>query len=160
MLRLSLALLTAILLTPFLSAAEPVVVGHRGLMTHAPEETQANFAACVNLRVGIELDVRRTRCLHDATVNRTTTGTGKVSGLSLRELRQLDAGKKFDPLFAGELVPTLEEAFALLRDRKATSILVVVDLKVPDCEEDVVKLADKYGSKFFCLSPRPQRSPR
>lgn len=150
MLRLSLALLTAILLTPFLSAAEPVVVGHRGLMTHAPEETLANFAACVNLRVGIELDVRRTRdgqlvCLHDATVNRTTTGTGKVSGLSLRELRQLDAGKKFDLLFAGERVPTLEEAFALLRDRKATSILVAVDLKVPDCEEDVVKLADKYG---------------
>lgn len=160
MLRLSFALLAAILLTPFLSAAEPVVVGHRGLMTHAPEETLANFAACVNLRVGIELDVRRTRdgqlvCLHDATVNRTTTGTGKVSGLSLRELRQLDAGKKFDLLFAGERVPTLEEAFALLRDRKATSILVAVDLKVPDCEEDVVIL-----SKFFCLSPRPLRSPR
>jgi glycerophosphoryl diester phosphodiesterase len=118
-------------------------------MAHAPEETHATFAACVNLRVSIELDVRRTRdgqlvCIHDATVNRTTTGTGKVSELSLRELRQLDAGKKFDPLFAGERVPTLEEVFALLRDRKA-SVLVAVDLKVADCEEDVVKLAGKYG---------------
>lgn len=150
MLRLSLALLGVILPTPFTSAADPVVVGHRGLMAHAPEETQATFAACVNLRVSIELDVRRTRdgqlvCLHDATVDRTTTGTGMVAELSLRELRQLDAGKKFDPLFDGERVPTLEEVFALLRDRRATSILIAVDLKVPDCEQDVVKLADKYG---------------
>jgi glycerophosphoryl diester phosphodiesterase len=149
MLRLPLALLAAFLPSPTAPGAEPVVVGHRGLMAHAPEETHATFAACVNLRVSIELDVRRTRdgqlvCLHDATVDRTTTGTGKVSELSLRELRQLDAGKKFDALFTGERVPTLEETFALLRDRKA-SILVAVDLKVPDCEEEVAKLADKYG---------------
>ena len=131
-------------------AADPVVVGHRGLVKHAPEETHANFAACIDLRVAIELDVRRTRdgqlvCLHDDTVNRTTTGTGTVGELSLRELRLLDAGKKFDPTFAGEKVPTLEEVFALIRDRKATSLLVAVDLKEADCEADVVKLADKYG---------------
>jgi glycerophosphoryl diester phosphodiesterase len=71
----------------------------------------ATFAACIDLRVGVELDVRRTRdgqfvCTHDSTVNRTTTGT--VSELSLRELRQFDAGTKFDPLFTGERVPTLE----------------------------------------------------
>ena len=94
--------------------------------------------------------MRRTRdgqlvCVHDATIDRTTTGTGKVAELSLRELRQFDAGKKFDPLFTGERVPTLEEVFALLRDRKAAAILVAIDLKAPDCEEDVVKLAEKYG---------------
>lgn len=131
-------------------AADPIVVGHRGLVKHAPEQTHANFSACVELRVSIELDVRRTRdgqlvCLHDDTVNRTTTGTGKVAELSLRELRQLDAGKKFAPEFAGERVPTLEEVFVLLKERKATSLLIAVDLKVPDCEADVVKLAEKYG---------------
>lgn len=130
--------------------ADPIAVGHRGLARHAPEETHANFRACLALRVSIELDVRRTRdgqlvCIHDDTVNRTTTGTGKVSELSLRELRQFDAGKKFDPLFADERVPTLEEVFALLRDRKASSLLIAVDMKAPDCEADVVKLAEKYG---------------
>lgn len=143
------ALLAGLVTVSFAGAADPVIVGHRGLVRHAPEETHANFAACIDLRVAIELDVRRTRdgqlvCLHDDTLNRTTDGAGKVAELSLRELRQFDAGKKFDPAFAGERVPTLEEVFALLRDRKST-LLVAVDLKVPDCEADVVKLADKYG---------------
>lgn len=131
------------------AAADPVIVGHRGLATHAPEETHANFSACIDLRVGIELDVRRTRdgqlvCLHDATLDRTTTGKGKLAARSLREVKQLDAGTKFDPAFAGERVLTLEEVFALVRDRKAP-VLVAVDLKEPDCEAEVVKLADKYG---------------
>jgi glycerophosphoryl diester phosphodiesterase len=145
-----LALFTVVLVTSFAPAADPVVVGHRGLFKHTPEETHANFAACINLRLSIEFDVRRTRdgqlvCLHDDTVNRTTDGTGKVSELSLRELRQLDAGKTFDPAFAGERIPTVEELFAMFRDRKATSIMIAVDLKVPDCEADVVKIAEKYG---------------
>lgn len=144
-----LSLLAASFLATCAAGAEPIVVGHRGLPTHAPEETHATFGACIDLRVGIELDVRRTRdgqlvCVHDDSVNRTTDGTGKVAELSLRELRQLDAGKKFDPAFAGERIPALEEVFALLRDRKS-SILVAVDLKVPDCEADVVRLAEKYG---------------
>ena len=130
-------------------AADPVIVGHRGLIKHAPEETHANFAACLDLRIGIELDVRRTRdgrlvCLHDDTLDRTTSGTGKLAALSLREVKQLDAGTKFDPAFAGERVPTLEEVFALVRDRKAPT-LIAVDLKEPDCEAEAVKLADKYG---------------
>jgi glycerophosphoryl diester phosphodiesterase len=147
--RAFLPLLAASLFAPFAAGADPIVVGHRGLMKHAPEETHATFRACMALQVSVELDVRRTRdgqlvCIHDDSVNRTTDGTGKVAEMSLRELRQFDAGKRFDPAFAGERVPTLEEVFALLRDRKS-SILVAVDLKVPDCETDVVKLAEKYG---------------
>lgn len=147
--RALLPLLAASLFAPSAAAADPIVVGHRGLMKHAPEETHATFRACVALQVSVELDVRRTRdgqlvCIHDDSVDRTTGGTGKVAEMSLRELRQLDAGKKFDPSFAGERIPTLEEVFALLRDRKS-SIHIAVDLKVPDCEVEVVKLAEKYG---------------
>jgi glycerophosphoryl diester phosphodiesterase len=149
MLRLSLTLSLTLTLTLALRAADPVVVGHRGLPTHAPEETLATFRACIDLRVGVELDVRRTRdgqlvCLHDATVDRTTDGKGKVADLSLRELCQLDAGKKFDASFTGERVPTLDEFFTLLHERKS-AILVAIDLKEPDCEADVVKLAEKHG---------------
>lgn len=149
MIRALLPLLATVLSAPGTAAADPLVVGHRGLPTHAPEETHATFRACIALQVNVELDVRRTRdgqlvCVHDDSVNRTTDGTGKVAELSLRELRLLDAGKKFAPAFAAERIPTLEEVFALLRDRKAT-VLIAVDLKVPDCEADVVKLADKYG---------------
>jgi glycerophosphoryl diester phosphodiesterase len=150
---LTLALLVGLtsggLRPPLAKAADPVVVGHRGLPTHAPENTLAAFRACIDLRVGVELDVRRTRdgqlvCLHDATLDRTTTGKGKLADVSLRELRQLDAGTKFDPAFASERVPTLDEFFALLKESKS-AILVAIDLKEPDCEADVVKLAEKHG---------------
>jgi glycerophosphoryl diester phosphodiesterase len=150
MLRVALALVAVFVVAGVALAADPIIVGHRGVGKHAPEQTPASFAACVELRISIELDVRRTRdgqlvCFHDDTLDRTTTGTGKVAEVSLRELRQLDAGKKFAPAFAGQRVPTLDEVFALVRDRKASSILLAIDLKVPDCEEEVVKLADKYG---------------
>lgn len=154
--RLPLALPFALALTLPAAAADPVLVGHRGLPTHAPEETLATFNACIDLRVGVELDVRRTRdgqlvCLHDATVDRTTDGKGKLADLSLRELRQLDAGTKFDPAFAGERVPTLEEFFALLKERKANALLVAIDLKEPDCEAEVVRLAEKHGVLKQCV---------
>ena len=147
MLRLSLFL--ALALAPALPAADPAVVGHRGLPAHAPEETLATFRACIDLRVGVELDVRRTRdgqlvCLHDATLDRTTDGKGKLADVSLRELRQLDAGKPFGAAFAGERVPTLEEFFAMLKENRS-AVLVAIDLKEPDCEADVVKLAEKHG---------------
>ena len=104
-------------------AADPVVapfiVAHRGLLRHAPENTLANFRACLELRIGFEVDVQRTKdghlvCIHDDTVDRTTNGTGKVSDLTLAELKTLDAGSWFDPAFRGEQVPTLDEVFETL----------------------------------------------
>lgn len=154
---------TAILLVGVVWAAGPAaepaptalpgstqVVGHRGLVRHAPEETMADFDACIDLRVSFELDVRKTRdgqlvCLHDDTVDRTTNGRGKVADLSLREVQKLEAGRKFDPTFTGERVPTLDEVFARVKERKATSLTVAVDLKAPGVEEECVRLAEKHG---------------
>ena len=120
------------------------------MLRDAPENTLAAFAACMDLGLGIELDVRRTKdgvlvVLHDDSVDRTTDGTGKVEGLTLAEVKKLDAGRRFDPAFAGQRVPTLDETFALLRDRKSDA-LVAVDLKIgdPTYEADVVALANKH----------------
>jgi acetyl esterase/lipase/glycerophosphoryl diester phosphodiesterase len=128
----------------------PAVVGHRGLLRHAPENTLAGFAACLELGLGFELDVRRTRdghlvCLHDADVGRTTGGKGAVSDLTLAELRRLDAGSSFDAAFAGQRVPTLEEVFVLARQRGRAGLLIALDIKVEGVEADVVRLATKYG---------------
>lgn len=135
-------------------------VGHRGLIRHAPENTLAGFAACIDLRIGFELDVRRTRegqlaCVHDETVDRTTNGAGKVSALTFAELRELDAGKWFDPAFAGERVPALDEVFVLIGQHRSTSVLVAVDLKSDDerVEADVVALAVKHNvlDRLVCI---------
>jgi len=157
--RLVAVLLPLLILTGSLLAADrpapapaPRLVGHRGLFKHAPENTLASFVACLDLRLGLELDVRRTRdghlvCLHDADVQRTTNGKGKVADLSLEELRRLDAGRWFDPIYTGLKVPTLEEVFVLLRERKQREVLAAIDFKINDdrVAEDVVQLADKQG---------------
>jgi glycerophosphoryl diester phosphodiesterase len=129
---------------------QPLIVAHRGLLLHAPENTLANFRACLELRLGFEFDVRRTKdghlvCIHDATVDHTTDGTGKVSELTLEQVRRLDAGSWFDPKFAKEKVPTVAEVFQLVGEYHRHDILVAVDLKVGDVEEEVVRLAEKHG---------------
>ena len=53
MIRSPLSLLATTLLASVVAGADPLVVGHRGLPTHAPEEPHATFAACIELRVGI-----------------------------------------------------------------------------------------------------------
>ncbi len=126
----------------------PLVVAHRGLLRHAPENTLANFRACLELRVGFEVDVQRSRdghlvCIHDAKVDRTTNGTGKVSDLTLAELKTLDAGSWFDPVFRGERVPTIDEVFETL-SHYPHRVLIAMDLKAADVEEDVVLLATKH----------------
>ena len=131
------------------NAAEPLIVAHRGLMRHAPENTLANFRACLELRIGFEFDVERTKdgrlvCIHDSTVDRTTNGTGKVSELTQAQIRELDAGSWFDPKFAGEKVPSVEEVLTLIAKYRQHDILVAVDLKAENVEQDVVRLAEKH----------------
>ncbi len=130
----------------------PCLIGHRGLLRDAPENTLAGFGACLDLRLGFELDVRRTRdghlvCIHDALVERTTNGKGKVAELSLAQLRQLDAGRWFAPEFAGQRVPTLAEVFQLIRQRRVPEVVIAVDVKADDAtiEADMVELAEKEG---------------
>src|SRR5260370_26727865 len=126
-----------------------MIVAHRGLLRHAPENTLANFRACLELRLGFEFDVQRTRdgqlvCIHDETVDRTTNGTGTVSEMTLEQIRRLDAGKWFDPKFAGERVPTVEEVLKLVAEYRQHNIVLAVDLKAENVEHDVVRLAEYH----------------
>lgn len=133
-------------------AADPsgtLVVAHRGLLLHAPENTLANFKACLELRLGFEFDVERTKdghlvCIHDSTVDRTTNGKGKAADLTLEEIRRLDAGNWYDQKFAGERVPTVDEVLKLVSGFKQHEVLIAVDLKAEQVEQDVVRLAEKY----------------
>jgi len=130
--------------------APPLIVAHRGLLKVAPENTLANFRACLELRLGFEFDVQRTKdghlvCMHDTTVNRTTDGTGNVSDLTLAQIKKLDAGSWFDSTFAGEQVPTIDEVLQLVSQYREHEILVAVDFKDADVERDVVRLAEKHG---------------
>jgi glycerophosphoryl diester phosphodiesterase len=88
-----------------------MTIAHRGASSYAPENTFAAFDLA--LRMGarhIELDVEATSdghivVIHDATVDRTTNGSGSVTGHTLEALQALDAGSRFGEKFAGERIP-------------------------------------------------------
>lgn len=97
----------------------PRIVGHRGAKASSPENTLAAFRrAHAQGASWVEFDAKLTKdgevvIIHDATLDRTTDGTGNVAERTLREIRALDAGAWFGPEFAGERVPMLVEALAL-----------------------------------------------
>jgi glycerophosphoryl diester phosphodiesterase len=83
------------------AAGRPLIFAHRGGARIAPENTLSAFERAHALGVdGFELDVRLSRdgevmVIHDADVDRTTNGSGKVSAMTAAELRALDAGCRF-----------------------------------------------------------------
>jgi len=93
----------------------PWVIAHRGASAVAPENTMAAFRRAVALGADcIETDLHLSRdgrvvILHDATLDRTTSGNGPVKNHTLAELRALDAGRWFSEEFAGERLPAIEE---------------------------------------------------
>ena len=99
-----------------------LVVAHRADWKRAPENSLPAIKNCITLGVDIvEIDLRRTRdghlvLMHDETVDRTTNGHGKVSALTLAQLRQLRL-RASDGRITGQRVPTLEQAMGVIRGR-------------------------------------------
>ena len=97
----------------------PPVIGHRGAAARAPENTLAGLRQAKTLGCRwVEFDVRLTAdgalvLCHDARLDRTTDGSGPISAQPLAAIRGCDAGSRFGGAFAGEPVPTLDEALAL-----------------------------------------------
>jgi glycerophosphoryl diester phosphodiesterase len=100
--------------------ALPAVIGHRGAMMWAPENTLASFRKAAELGAAwVEFDVRLSQdghcvLLHDDTLDRTTSARGRADRLTVEALRDADAGVRFAAEFAGERIPTLHETIALL----------------------------------------------
>lgn len=93
----------------------PKLFAHRGGGTLAPENTVAAMKKGHQLGYqAVEFDVKLSSdgvaiLLHDATLGRTTSGSGKVSELSYDQLAREDAGAWQSPQFAGERVPRFTE---------------------------------------------------
>ena len=108
------------------------IASHRGGGAAAPENTLPAIEAALTGGFDyVEVDValtadRQPVLMHDASVDRTTDGHGRLSELTLAAVRALDAGSWFDPRFAGTRVPTLAEFLDLL---DASGHRAIVDLK-------------------------------
>lgn len=98
------------------------VIAHRGASGEFPENTFLAFRqALAQGADALELDLRATAdetavVLHDATVDRTTDGRGRVAAMTSQTIRALDAGR-------GEPVPTLD---GVLEEFTDTPLLIEV----------------------------------
>jgi glycerophosphoryl diester phosphodiesterase len=119
-----------------------LVIAHRGDSAHRPENTLASFASA--LEVGaqiIEFDVQLTAdrelvVIHDPTLERTTSGSGRVTDHTLAEIRGLSAGypSRFGATWEQERVPTFEEVLAFLKGHAR----VLVEIKTESVDPSVV----------------------
>lgn len=128
------------------------VAAHRGFRTKYPENTIEAFKAALTLDIDqIETDVRITKdgelvLIHDATVDRTTNGSGLVCEKTLAELKQLDAG-------SGTKIPTLTEFMELIKDHPTLTIdIELKEYPTKGREETaysvcdrVVEIVEQYG---------------
>jgi len=132
---------------------------HRGASGYFPENTMAAFQSAIELgATGIETDVQMTSdgelvLIHDESLLRTTGVNKLVKDVTLEELRQLDCGSWFDPKFAGERIPTLDE---LLQLAKSASIKLNIELKsgvvlYPDIEHKLLQKLAEYGLQQQCI---------
>ncbi len=107
---------------------KPLLLAHRGASACAPENTLAAFRLALQQGAhGVELDAKLSAdgamvVMHDASVDRTTNGRGKVKELPLAALRELDAGFHAADAYRGEKIPTLVEVLETLGKRGIVNI--------------------------------------
>ncbi len=100
-----------------------VVIAHRGDSSAAPENTLTAFDLALSQGFPhFETDCQLSSdgipvVLHDETLGRVNNGSGPAAAATSEQLRQLDAGSWFDPHFAGERIPTLQQVLVKYRGR-------------------------------------------
>ncbi len=125
---------------------EIMVIAHRGDWRHAPENSLQAIRNCIKMGVDmVEIDVRETKdgelvLMHDLTIDRTTTGKGRVSDWTLDALKTL---KLVDGLNVptDHQIPTLEEALLVAKDK----ILINLD-KSYSIFDKCFAIAEKTGT--------------
>jgi glycerophosphoryl diester phosphodiesterase len=116
-------------------------MGHRGAAALEPENTLLSISRAMEIGVdAVEIDVRFSKdkelmVIHDATVDRTTNGSGRVNSYTTKEIKELDAGK-------GETVPTLQEVI----DLAGNKAILCIELKEEGTEARVVELVRRNNT--------------
>ena len=112
------------------SSSKVLIAAHRAMHTKYPENSLAAFQHSIDSGVDIiETDIRTTKdgkliLMHDATIDRTTNGKGRVEDLTFSELQKYELDKKSDDSEIHK-IPLAEEAFKLAHGK----IMIDIDIK-------------------------------
>ncbi|MBD0400667.1 glycerophosphodiester phosphodiesterase family protein [Flammeovirga sp. EKP202] len=125
-----------------------LAVAHRGDWRYAPENSLLSIQRCIDLGIDIvELDFRLTKdghlvAMHDYTVDRTTTGKGKVSDMTLAEVKALRLKSNCGIRYSRQQVPTLEEVMELCKGK----IMVNLDKTEGETVQEAFDILKKTGT--------------
>lgn len=131
-------------------------IAHRGASGYAPENTLAAFKKAIELGADmIELDVHLTKdqelvVMHDETVNRTTSGNGKISKKTVAEIKKLSIERN-------EQAPTLQEVIDLVKDKCRLNIEIKDQGSVKKVLEIIRKDGIEQGTIISSNYLRPLR---
>ena len=124
-----------------------LVAAHRGDWKHYPENSLSAIQSCIDRGVDVvEVDVRMTKdsvfvLMHDATINRTTNGRGRVQDLTLKTLQSYRL-KGPDGKLTSDSVPTLEAVLNLAKGK----IILNLDKSVLNME-GLVTIVDSLDAE-------------
>ncbi len=151
--RLKIAVLLLFVFNTTIFYSQTKVIAHRGFSGEAPENTLIAFKKAIRIHADfIELDVHITKddslvVIHDATVNRTSSGAfeGDVLQMTFAEIRDINVGCSdlFGDKFKNAKIPTLREVLKLAKGK----IKVCIEIKVLGIEEKVLKTVNDLGMK-------------
>ena len=125
---------------------EIIVIAHRGDWRNAPENSIQAIKNCIDMGLDmVEIDVRKTKdghlvLMHDETIDRTTTGSGKVTDWTLDSLKTLALVDGLN-VATNHRIPTLEEALLVAKDK----ILINLD-KSYSIFDKCFEIAQKTGT--------------
>ncbi len=123
------------------------IYAHRGVSAKHPENTLEAFRAALDADIyGVELDIHLSAdgvpvVIHDDLLQRTTNGMGSVTGKTVAELRELDAGN-------GQYVPTFDEVVELVDGRLHFDI----EIKGTNCEQGVLDVLQRHPGTRAAIS--------
>ncbi len=124
-----------------------LIAAHRGDWRNAPENSIQSLVFCIEKGFDIvECDLKKSKdghliIMHDKTIDRTTTGTGKPENHTLADLKKLRLRNATGHQTEHE-IPTLDEFLGVARNK----IMVCID-KGFEYFDDALALVDEYNMR-------------
>lgn len=135
------------------------IIAHKGYVPTYPENTIIGYQKAVEMGfINLECDVRFTSdnipvLLHDATIDRTSNGTGAIKDMTFEQAEQYDFGSWVSPTFAGVKMPSLEQ---FIKFCKIKNVIPYLEIKVYGDDFDETKagiifnILKKYSMVNHC----------
>lgn len=138
----------------------PLIIGHRGNPTNAPENSIASYiTAWKNGADIVETDVYLSAdneivIMHDGDISRTTDGTGNIESMTVEQLQKYHVwadNDKFKEQYPNEVIPTLRDMFEALKDTDVKIFIEIKSGKAQICNK-IADLVNEYNfSERVCI---------